>query len=162
MIIRSRTGSLLPDNQAEMNIDIAKSMKNLVAKGIKIPPQPRVLVELRKMLAKDDTSARALARVINEDLGISAMLFRAARSPVFGRSKKFASIEDVIITVGVRQTFNLVQSMALTCSVSNRIRNGPGPTQHLGRDHSRRFCRIKLNLLQMGVDYMDYYLIEID
>ncbi len=105
-----------------MTIDITKSVKELVAKGIKIPPQPAVLIELRELLARDDANVRALARVITQDPGISAMLFRAARSPVFGRGKKFAAIEEVIMTVGVKQTFNLVQAMALTCSVSDRAR----------------------------------------
>lgn len=106
-----------------MNIDTAKAMKDLVAKGIKIPPQPGVLIALRKMVAKSDANVRALASVIALDLGISAMLFRAARSPVFGRGKKLSSIEEVIMTVGVKQTFNLVQAMALTCSVSDKTRN---------------------------------------
>jgi HD-like signal output (HDOD) protein len=97
-------------------------MKELVAKGIKIPPQPKVLIELRKLLGSDDYDMRALARVISSDPGISAMLFKAARSPVFGRGKKFDSLEQVVMVVGAKQTYNLVQAMALTSSVSDKTR----------------------------------------
>ena len=105
-----------------MTIDAEKAMKELVVKGIKIPAQPKVLIELRRMISSEDYNIRALARAISHDPGISAMLFKAARSPVFGRGKKFDTIEKVIMVVGVKQTFNLVQAMALASSVSGKQR----------------------------------------
>lgn len=105
-----------------MTINADKAMQELVAKGIKIPAQPKVLIELRKLLACDDYDVRTLARVISQDPGISAMLFKAARSPVFGRGKKFDAVEQVIMVVGVKQTFNLVQAMALASSVTVKSR----------------------------------------
>jgi HD-like signal output (HDOD) protein len=105
-----------------MNIDADKAMQELVARGIKIPPQPKVLIELRRLLASDDYDARALAKIIAQDPGISAMLFKAARSPVFGRGKKFERVDQVIMVIGVQQTYNLVQAMALTTALSNKTR----------------------------------------
>lgn len=105
-----------------MTVDADKAMKELVAKGIKIPPQPKVLLELRKALSKDDYDVRSLARIISGDPGITAMLFKAARSPLFGRGKKFDKLDQVIQVVGVKQTFNLVQAMALAATMSDRER----------------------------------------
>jgi HD-like signal output (HDOD) protein len=105
-----------------MTVDADKAMKELVDKGIKIPPQPKVLLDLRNMLAKDDYDVRSLARVISSDPGISAMLFKVARSPLFGRGKKFTALDQVIQVVGVKQTFNLVQAMALSAAVSDGTR----------------------------------------
>lgn len=105
-----------------MSVDADKAMKELVAKGIKIPPQPKVLVELQKKLAGDNYDVRSLAKIIGADPGISAMLFKAARSPVFGRGKKFDALDQVIMVVGVKQTFNLVQAMALSSAVSDSAR----------------------------------------
>ncbi len=105
-----------------MSIDADKAMKELVAKGIRIPPQPKVLLELQKKLASDDYDVRTLARIISGDPGLSAMLFKAARSPVFGRGKKFDALEQVIMVVGVKQTYNLVQAMALAGAVSDSKR----------------------------------------
>ncbi|MBI5438549.1 MAG: histidine kinase, partial [Nitrosomonadales bacterium] len=34
-----------------MHADIEKAIKELVSKGIKLPPQPKVLIELQKKLA---------------------------------------------------------------------------------------------------------------
>ena len=105
-----------------MMIDVEKAMNELVAKGIKIPPQPKVLLDLNRKLASEDYSVRSVGRIIAADPGISAMLFKVARSPVFGRGKRFETIDQVIMVVGVKQTYNLVQAMALQSAVSEGTR----------------------------------------
>jgi HD-like signal output (HDOD) protein len=105
-----------------MSINTDQAVKELVAKGIKIPPQPKVLLELQRKLASDNYDVRSLARIIAADPGISAMLFKVARSPLFGRGKKFDALDQVIMVVGVKQTFNLVQAMALSTAVSDSAR----------------------------------------
>ena len=50
------------------------------------------------------------------------MLFKAASSSVFGRGKKLETLDQVIMVVGVKQTFNLLQAMALASSVSDKWR----------------------------------------
>ena len=105
-----------------MQIDAEKAIKELVAKGVKLPPQPKVLLELQKKLASDNYNMNDLARIISSDPGITAMLFKAARSPVFSNGKKFDSIEQVLMTIGIKQTFNLVQAVALSTSISSATR----------------------------------------
>jgi HD-like signal output (HDOD) protein len=103
-------------------LDEKEALEDLVSKGIKIPPQPKVLLELQEVLRKDDYDARHLAKIISQDPGIVAMLFKVMRSPVFVRGRKVESLDQVLMTIGVKQTFNLVQAMALASSVSDNTR----------------------------------------
>ena len=105
-----------------MTVALDQAMKELGSKGIKIPPQPKVLRDLCELLASNDFGVRKLTRVILGDPGIAALLFKAAGSPVFHRGKKFASLEQVVMVVGAKQTFNLVQAIALSSAVSGRRR----------------------------------------
>lgn len=105
-----------------MHIDIEKAIKELVAKGIKLPPQPKVLLELQAKLTSDDFSMKDLARIISHDPGITAMLFKTVRSPVFGCSKHLNTLEQVLMVIGVKQTCNLVQAIALSTSISDTTR----------------------------------------
>lgn len=105
-----------------MQIDAEKAIKELVSKGIKLPPQPKVLLELQKKLTSDKCNMSDLARIISSDPGITAMLFKAVRSPVFSSGKKLDSIEQVLMTIGIKQTFSLVQAFALSTSLSNATR----------------------------------------
>lgn len=107
-----------------MHVDEAQALRDLVARGIKIPPQPAVLVALQRELAGGDYDVRSVARIINQDPAIVAMLFRAARSPVFSRNRKFDSVEQVLMVIGVMQTVNLVQAVALATAVSGAARKG--------------------------------------
>lgn len=103
-------------------IDEAKALQDLVSRGIKIPPQPRVLLELQTELGRDDYDARSLARIIAHDPGIVAMLFKAVKSPVFARGKKVETLEQILMVIGVKQTYNLVQAVALSTALSDSAR----------------------------------------
>jgi len=105
-----------------MHIDIEKAIKELVAKGIKLPPQPKVLLELQAKLTSDDFSMKDLTRIISQDPGVTAMLFKTVRSPVFGCSKHLNTLEQVLMVIGVKQTCNLVQAIALSTSISDTTR----------------------------------------
>jgi len=101
----------------DLSADESRSVKDLVAKGIKIPPQPRVLQELRSKLASGVGDVRVLARIIAQDPAIVAMLFKVGQSPVFRRYQPFASLEHILQTVGLTQTGNLVSAFALASAL---------------------------------------------
>ncbi|MFA7267935.1 MAG: HDOD domain-containing protein [Sterolibacterium sp.] len=105
-----------------MQIDEEKALKQLAARGIRIPPQPAVLIELNQLLSSGDYDIHTLSNIIAKDPGIVAMLFKAVRSPVFGRGKNLTSLERVLMVIGAKQTFNLVQAMALTTRISDNTR----------------------------------------
>ncbi len=91
----------------------AGKMRMLLERGVKIPPQPRVLEELRRQLMQKEFDVRVLARTINRDPGITALLFKVVGSAVYHQHQPFDSVESILHAVGVRQTFNLVQAIAL-------------------------------------------------
>lgn len=105
-----------------MPIDDENAMSDLVAKGIKLPPQPKVLIELQRKLASDDYSMNDLTQIISSDPGITAMLFKAANSPIFGGGKRFDSLDQVLMVIGIKQIYNLAQAMALSTSISSATR----------------------------------------
>lgn len=99
-----------------------KAIAELTKGGIHIPPQPKVLIEYGRLLAKGDYDTRAVARVIGQDPGIVALLFKAARSPVFSRGRKLDTLEQVVMVVGVKQVYNLVQAAVLSSTISDKKR----------------------------------------
>jgi HD-like signal output (HDOD) protein len=106
-----------------MKIDEEKLLKEFVSQGIKIPPQPRVLIELNELLISGNyDNVRALAKLISQDPGITAMLFKAASSPVFARGKKLDTLDKVLQVIGVKQALNLAQAFALANSLSDSSR----------------------------------------
>jgi len=104
------------------NINEAETLDRLAKQGVKLPPQPRVLIELQKLLLSDDYEIRSVAKVIGQDPGIVALLFRAARSPAFARAKNAQTLEQILMVVGIKQVFNLVQAASLATSINDSTR----------------------------------------
>jgi HD-like signal output (HDOD) protein len=102
---------------ATLSPDEARKMKSLIERGVKIPAQPRVLEELRKYLQRKEFDVRVLSRVINQDPGITAMLFKVVGSAAYKQHQPFETVGQILHAVGVRQTFNLVQAVAMGGSV---------------------------------------------
>lgn len=93
------------------------AVKRLLEKGVKIPLQPRVLEELQKFVQRGETNIRVLSRIVSADPGISSMLFKVVQSAAYHRYQPFASIEDILQAVGLRETCNLVQAIALASTL---------------------------------------------
>lgn len=91
----------------------AAQVKRLLEQGMMIPAQPRVLDELRQQMQKKVFDIRVLARIVNSDPGIVATLFKACNNAAYRQHQPFESVEEILHAVGVRQTFNLVQAIAL-------------------------------------------------
>ena len=92
--------------------DVAR-IKRLLEGGIKIPAQPRVIEELRQLMARKEMDIRLLARTINQDPGLTALLFKVVGSGAYRQHHPFESVDQILHTLGVRPTFNLIQAIAL-------------------------------------------------
>lgn len=96
------------------------AVKRLLEKGVKIPLQPRVLEELQQFVVRGETNLRALSRIISADPGIAAMLFKVVQSAAYHRYQPFSSIENILQAVGIKQTCNLVQAIALASALPSK------------------------------------------
>lgn len=85
----------------------------LTQDGIKIPPQPAILVELEQRLSKKDVNIADIAALVSKDVGLSAIVFKLLNSPVYGLRRPVESIEKAISVLGLTQTSNIVKSAAL-------------------------------------------------
>jgi HD-like signal output (HDOD) protein len=105
-----------------MTQDAERTLSELASKGVRIPPQPQVLVRLQQAIAGDDYSIKQLADIIATDPGITALLFKVARAPVFGGARRIDSVEQVLMVIGVKQSHNLVQAASLSVALSDAAR----------------------------------------
>ncbi|MBC9073869.1 HDOD domain-containing protein [Thauera sp. CAU 1555] len=98
------------------------SLADAAARGIRIPPQPQVLLDLAQLMATDDYDARRVAAVIGRDPGLAAMIFKVVHSPALRGTRPPASLEQAIMRIGVGQTLNIARAVALSTSVGDANR----------------------------------------
>jgi len=102
---------------SDLSPEESKRVKRLLERGITIPSQPRVLRDLQQNLARGISDVRVLARIIIQDPGLGAMLFKLVQSAAFGKSQPLTSLEDVLQVVGLQSTINLVRAIMLSAAV---------------------------------------------
>lgn len=115
MSVNLMSGNPAPSRESlKTDTDAAgEALQSFLMRGIKIPAQPRVVEELRQILMRGEFDVRPLARVINRDPGITAMLFKVCGTPAYRQHHPFRSLDQILHTLGVKQTFNLIQAIAL-------------------------------------------------
>lgn len=105
-----------------MTVHAPLTLEQLTSKGIQLPPQPRVLIELQQILLSDSFDNRSVARVISQDPGIVALLFKALRTPTFARARNAQTLEQILMVVGIKQVYNLVQAVSLSVTLNDKTR----------------------------------------
>jgi len=84
------------------------SAESLVRQLQDLPPAPRVLFTLRRLLAEHETTIETLADVVNLEPGLSARVVRMANSAHFGGRTPVESVKEGIQRVGLKGVQELV------------------------------------------------------
>lgn len=102
-----------------MNIpaELSNNIAGHALKGITIPPCPASLTSIMREAKRPSVSLAELANLISRDAGIVGPLLKLANSPFIGLRSKVASISQAIIVLGLQNTLNLVQNIALRQSI---------------------------------------------
>lgn len=101
----------------DLSGDEARSVKRLFEKGVTIPPQPRVLQELQEALGRGVADVRTLSRIISQDPGIVATLFKVVQSAAYRKFQPFTSLTRVLQAIGLQQTNNILRAITLASSL---------------------------------------------
>ncbi|OAI14119.1 hypothetical protein A1507_15685 [Methylomonas koyamae] len=96
-----------------MTQDVEDELVRKALKNIKIPPAPHVLDKLHKELQKDEPALEAVAEILAQDIGLSALVLRSVNSPYFGLRTKAVSIQHATSLFGLRNIVNIVAGLAL-------------------------------------------------
>lgn len=83
-------------------LDANKSV-NALLKTIRIPPRPSLLLEMQHALSQKEISSTVLAKIISQDVALSASLLKLTNSPFFGRRYQAESVDHAVKLLGIEQ-----------------------------------------------------------
>lgn len=99
--------------QRELSSEITE--KSLL--GISIPACPASLTSIMRAAKQPSTDLVQLAQLISRDAGITGPLIKLANSPFVGLRTKVTSVFQAVNVLGIQNTLNLVQNIALRQSL---------------------------------------------
>ncbi|BFM49484.1 HDOD domain-containing protein [Marinomonas sp. THO17] len=90
-----------------------------ILRGISIPPQPQVMVDLHMEQAMPDPDMDRIANIIAQDVSLSAAVLKLVNSKAFGLEQKIASIQQAVVMLGTHSVTNLVNGLAVKSELSD-------------------------------------------
>jgi len=100
--------------EMEKSTDLSQDQLEKVFKGIKIPPQPQILVDIQMETAMPDCSLDDIAALIAKDVSLSGWVLKTVNSSFFGLPNKVTSIGQAIKLLGVSSVVNIVNAVSIT------------------------------------------------
>jgi len=82
--------------------------ETLVRRLKNLPPAPKVLHKLQRLLAKPDASLDQIAEVVQMEPGLAARVVKMAQSTEFGRGAQVDNIVEAVQRVGLKGVHELV------------------------------------------------------
>ncbi len=98
---------------------IAEEDTRNLLKGITIPPQPQIMVDLHMEMAMADVNLDSIAGIISKDVGVSGCVLKVVNSPFFRLRSQITSISQALNLLGIANIVNLVNSISIRSSLSD-------------------------------------------
>jgi HD-like signal output (HDOD) protein len=102
-----------------VSIELTKEQIQTVLKGIHIPPQPQIMVDLQMEQVMPDSSLNKIGELISQDVGLSGKVLKTVNSPSFGLANNITSIKQAVNLLGANSVINLVNAISIRGELSN-------------------------------------------
>jgi HD-like signal output (HDOD) protein len=82
-------------------------------RGIDIPVRPAALQEIMDEQAKADPDIGRIAKIIGNDVSLTASVIKTVNSPLFGLKHEVSSVQQAVALLGLKNVVNIVTSLSL-------------------------------------------------
>ena len=92
---------------------IDKDVLNDIDRGFSVPAQPKLLLELLKLMAEPSPNVNHITEAISKDIAVSAAILKVINSPLYGLSRTITDIKMSVNYIGIYGVIMLVTGSLL-------------------------------------------------
>lgn len=92
---------------------IDQSVLDDISRGFSVPAQPKLLLELLKLMAETTPDINAISNTISKDIAVSAAILKTINSPLYGLSRTVTDIKMSVNYIGIFGVVMLVTGSLL-------------------------------------------------
>ncbi len=85
-----------------------------------LPPRPKILIAVTQEAEKPNANLAVIAKLIAEDVSISAAVLKIINSPAFRRPSAISSIEQAINLLGLKRVMSIVITVAVREAIKTK------------------------------------------
>ncbi|MEC8443449.1 MAG: HDOD domain-containing protein [Pseudomonadota bacterium] len=90
-----------------------------IMQGIRVPPQPQVLVDLQMEQMCPDPDPRSIAKLISQDVGLTGAILKVVNSAAYNLSAPSTSVEHAVNLIGIDSVINVINGLAIRSELSD-------------------------------------------
>ena len=99
--------------------DLSEKQIQHLLQGIRVPPQPQILVDLQMEQIMPEPDINRIAELICKDVGLAGTMLKFVNSPIFGLANKISSIEQAVSLLGTNTVVNILNGLAIKGEMSD-------------------------------------------
>ncbi len=115
-------------------LDLSVKRAEELLKGVMIPPQPTILVNVLNERSKPDPDLERIGDIISADVALAASMLKVVNSPFFGLRRKIGSIHHAVRLLGIANVVNIASGLMLKAAFADQR----GPFMDTFWKHSAR------------------------
>ena len=92
---------------------VDQSVLDDIGRGFSVPAQPKLLLELLKLMAAPSPDVNAISDAISKDIAVSAAILKTVNSPLYGLSRTVTDIKMSVNYIGIYGVVMLVTGSLL-------------------------------------------------
>lgn len=96
-----------------MSKELNEEQIQRILQGIRIPPQPQILVDLQMEQVMPDPDINRIARLIQQDVGLSGTVLKVVNSPFYGLRNRITSINQAVNLIGINSVINIINGLSI-------------------------------------------------
>ena len=102
-----------------MTIEMSAEQISKVLQGIKIPPQPQILVDIQMEQIMPNPDITQIAKLIRRDVGLAGTILKVVNSSFYGIKSHITSIEQAVALLGLTSVVNIVNGISIKGTMSD-------------------------------------------
>jgi HD-like signal output (HDOD) protein len=99
--------------------DFSEEQVKEILKGIKIPAQPQIMVDLQIEQAMPDPDVNRITELISHDASLAGAILKVVNSSFYALPNKITSIHQAVNILGMNSVINIVNGLSIKSALSD-------------------------------------------
>lgn len=102
-----------------MSQELTSEQIQNILQGIRIPPQPQILVDLQMEQIMPDPDLNQISRLISQDVGLAGTILKVVNSPFYGLRNRITSVHQAVTLIGLNSVINIINGLSIKSQMSD-------------------------------------------
>lgn len=100
-------------------VELSEEQIQRIMQGIKIPPQPQILVDLQIEQLMPNPDLDQIAKLISQDVGLAGTVLKVVNSPFYGLKNRITSVQQAVNLMGLSSVVNIINGLSIKSQMSD-------------------------------------------